>query len=133
IPYLLLSLPAGVIVDRMDRRATMIACDLGRACALRLAALALALGSASIELLYVVAVVVGSLSVFFTVAYTSYLAVILPADHLVAGNQRLELSDSGARIIGPGIGGTLVELAGGAGEGLTNAGPHAVSAATERG
>jgi len=128
IPYLLLSLPAGVIVDRMDRRATMIACDLGRACALVLAAFALALGSASIELLYVVAVVVGSLSVFFTVAYTSYLAVILPADRLVAGNQRLELSDSGARIIGPGIGGTLVELAGGAVAILLDAASYLVSA-----
>src|SRR5438034_10833793 len=55
IPYLVLSLPAGVIVDRFDHRATMIACDLGRAVALGVAAIALALGSASIGLLYVVA------------------------------------------------------------------------------
>ena len=39
-------------------------------------------------------------------------AVILPADQLVAGNQRLELSDSGARIVGASIGGTLVALKG---------------------
>jgi MFS family permease len=114
VPYLILSLPAGVIVDRMDRRVIMIACDIGRALALAVAAIALAIGSASIGLLYVVAVVVGSLSVFFTVAYTSYLAVIVPPDRLVSGNQRLELSESGARIAGPSIGGTLLELAGGA-------------------
>jgi MFS family permease len=128
VPYLVLSLPAGVIVDRIDHRATMIACDLGRAVALGVAAIALAVGSASIELLYVVAVVVGSLSVFFTVACSSYLAVILPADRLVAGNQRLELSDSGARIAGPTIGGTLVQFAGGAAAVLLDAGAYLLSA-----
>jgi MFS family permease len=128
IPYLLLSLPAGVIVDRIDHRATMIACDLGRAVALFVAAIALALGSASIELLYVVAFVVGSLSVFFTVACSSYLAIILPADRLVAGNQRLELSDSGARIAGPTIGGTLVAVAGGALAVVLDAASYLVSA-----
>ena len=128
VPYLVLSLPAGVIVDRIDHRATMIACDLGRAVALGVAAIALALGSASIELLYLVAVVVGSLSVFFTVACSSYLAVILPADRLVSGNQRLELSDSGARIAGPTIGGTLVQVAGGAAAVLLDAASYLISA-----
>jgi MFS family permease len=128
IPYLVLSLPAGVIVDRFDHRATMIACDIGRAVALGVAAIALALGSASIGLLYVVAIVVGSLSVFFTVACSSYLAVILPADRLVAGNQRLELSDSGARIAGPSIGGALVEFAGGAVAVVLDAASYVVSA-----
>ena len=128
IPYLVLSLPAGVIVDRMDRRATMIACDLGRAVALAVAGIALALGAASMGLLYVVAFAVGSMSVFFTVAYASYLAVILPADQLVAGNQRLELSDSGARIVGASIGGTLVALVGGAVAILIDAASYTVSA-----
>jgi Na+/melibiose symporter-like transporter len=72
------------------------------------------LGVLSIGLLCVVALVVGSLSVFFTVAYTSYLAAILPAERLVAGNQRLELSESAARVAGPSVGGALLELAGGA-------------------
>jgi MFS family permease len=128
IPYLVLSLPAGVIVDRMDRRAIMIACDVGRAVALGIAAVALALGTASIGLLYVVAVVVGSLSVFFTVAYTSYLASILSADRLVTGNQRLEISESGARIAGPSIAGALVELAGGAVAIFIDAASYVVSA-----
>ncbi|HTG40242.1 MAG TPA: MFS transporter, partial [Methylomirabilota bacterium] len=69
-----------------------------------------------------------SLSVFFTVACSSYLAVILPADRLVAGNQRLELSDSGARIAGPTIGGTLVEFAGGAAAVLLDAASYLISA-----
>jgi MFS family permease len=114
VPYLLLSLPAGAVVDRLDHRATMIACDVGRALALLVTTAAMVLGVLSIGLLYVVALVVGSMSVFFTVAYTSYLAGILPAERLIAGNQRLELSESGARVAGPSIGGALLQFAGGA-------------------
>jgi MFS family permease len=114
LPYLLLSLPAGVFVDRTDRRRTMIVCDLARAVALLGTGLALFAGVASIPFLCVVAVVVGSLSVFFSVAFTSYVATILSADRLVAGNQRLELSESAAQVVGPTIGGTIIQLLGGA-------------------
>jgi MFS family permease len=114
VPYLVLSLPAGALVDRVDHRTTMIACDIGRAVALLATMAAMLAGVLSIGLLCVVALVVGSLSVFFTVAYTSYLAAILPADGLVAGNQRLEISESAARVAGPSIGGALLQLAGGA-------------------
>jgi MFS family permease len=114
LPYLVLALPAGVFVDRADRRWTMIACDLGRAVVLLGTALAIATGVVSIGLLCVVALIVGSLSVFFSVAYSTYVPSILEADELVAGNQRLELSDSAAQVIGPSIGGTLLQLAGGA-------------------
>lgn len=114
VPYLLLSLPAGAVVDRVDHRSTMIACDLGRAAALLATTAAMFLGVLSIGLLCLVGLVVGSLSVFFTVASTSYLAAILPPERLVAGNQRLELSESGARVAGPGIGGAILEFAGGA-------------------
>jgi MFS family permease len=114
LPYLVLSLPAGVFVDRADRRRTMIACDIGRAVALLATGLAIVAGVVSIALLCVVALIVGSLSVFFSVAFTSYVATILTADRLVAGNQRLELSESAAQVIGPTIGGTIIQLLGGA-------------------
>jgi MFS family permease len=114
LPYLVLSLPAGVVVDRVDHRATMIACDVGRAVTLFLAAAAIPLGILSIGLLYTIALAVGALSVFFNVACTSYLAAILPTERLVAGNQRLEVSDSGARVVGPSIGGAVLSAAGAA-------------------
>ena len=114
VPYLVLSLPAGVVVDRADRRLTMILCDLGRAAVLLATTAAIVAGVLTVQLLCVVALVVGSLSVFFSVAYSTYVATILEADQLVAGNQRLELSDSAAQVVGPSIGGTLLQLAGGA-------------------
>jgi len=112
VPYLLLSLPAGVVVDRVDHRKTMIACDVGRAIALSAAAAAIPLGLLSIGLLYVVALIVGSMSVFFSVACASYLTAILPTERLVAGNQWLEISDSGARVAGPSVGGAILAAAG---------------------
>jgi len=114
LPYLLLSLPAGVFVDRTDRRRVMVVCDVARAIALAVTAGAIATGSLSIGLLCIVALTVGSFSVFFSVAYTSYVATILTSDRLVAGNQRLEVSESGAAVVGPSIGGTVLQLAGGA-------------------
>jgi MFS family permease len=114
LPYLVLALPAGVFIDRADRRWTMIACDLGRAVVLVATALAIATGVVSIGLLCVVALVVGSLSVFFSVAYSTYVPSIVEADELVAGNQRLELSDSAAQVVGPSVGGMVLQLAGGA-------------------
>ena len=114
LPYLVLALPAGVFVDRTDRRRTMIATDIGRAVALLLTAVTILAGTISLAILCLVALVVGSLSVFFSVAYTSYVATLLEADRLVAGNQRLELSDSAAQVVGPTIGGMILAVFGGA-------------------
>ena len=92
----------------------MIATDIGRAVALLLTAVTILAGTISIAILCLVALVVGSLSVFFSVAYTSYVATLLEADRLVAGNQRLELSDSAAQVVGPTIGGMILAVFGGA-------------------
>lgn len=43
-PYLLLSLPAGALIDRWNRKAVMIVCDAGRALALGSIPVALFLG-----------------------------------------------------------------------------------------
>ncbi|MDP9481945.1 MAG: MFS transporter [Chloroflexota bacterium] len=128
LPYLVLALPAGVFIDRADRRVTMIVCDLGRAVVLLGTGLAIATGIVSIGLLCAVALVVGSLSVFFSVAYSTYVPSILAADQLVAGNQRLELSDSAAQVVGPSVGGMVLHLAGGAVTAALDAVSYLVSA-----
>jgi MFS family permease len=109
-PFLLLSLFAGVWVDRMHRRPILIVADIGRALALGSIPLAAALHALQMEQLYIVALVVGVLTVFFDVAYQSYLPVLVRRDHLVEGNSKLEVSRSVAQIAGPGIAGALVQL-----------------------
>src|SRR5215470_6735296 len=63
VPYLLLSLPAGVLVDRWDRKRLMLLCDTGRAIALASIPIAMALGRLTVAQVYAVSLVEGSLFV----------------------------------------------------------------------
>ncbi|MDP9375417.1 MAG: MFS transporter [Chloroflexota bacterium] len=110
LPFMLVSLPAGVWVDRRRRRPILIGADLGRALTLLLIPMAFALGALSIWLLYLVAFALGILTVFFDIAYRSYLPAVVERDHLIAGNAALEVSGSAARIAGPGFAGALIAL-----------------------
>jgi MFS family permease len=108
LPFLLIGLPAGVWVDRLRRRPVMIAGDLGRAIALATIPVAFVLGALTVVQLYVVGFTVGVLTVFFDVAYQSYLPSIVARDQLQEGNAKLEISRAGAAVIGPGLAGVLV-------------------------
>jgi MFS family permease len=110
LPFVLLSLPAGVWVDRLRRRPLMIAADWGRAVALGSIPIAYGFGALSLAQLYVVGFATGCLTVFFDVAYQSYLPVLVSREQLVEGNSKLEVSRSVAQIAGPGVAGALVQL-----------------------
>jgi MFS family permease len=108
LPFLLFALPAGAWVDRIARRPVLIVADAGRALALGSIPLAAAFGHTTIWQLYAVGFVAGTLTVFFDVAYQSYLPSLVGSEHVVEGNSKLEVSRSGAQIAGPGLAGLLV-------------------------
>jgi MFS family permease len=108
LPFILLSLPAGVWVDRLRRRPILIAGDLVRAAALASIPIAFALDALTIWQLYVVGFINGCATVFFDVAYQSYLPALVDRDQIVDGNSKLETSRSAAQITGPGIAGVLI-------------------------
>jgi MFS family permease len=108
LPFLLFALPAGAWVDRLARRPILVAADAGRALALGSVPLAAVLGHVTIWQLYAVGFATGTLTVFFDVAYQSYLPSLVAREQLVEGNSKLELSRSGAQIAGPGLAGLLV-------------------------
>jgi MFS family permease len=110
LPFLLVGLPAGVWVDRLSRRRILIVADVGRAITLGSIPIAYELGVLHILQLYVVAFVTGILTVFFEVAYQSYVPSLVERDQLVDGNGKLEISRSGAQLAGPGIAGPLIQL-----------------------
>ena len=112
LPFILLTLPAGAWVDRLRRRPILIIGDFGRGLALASIPVAFLLGVMTIYQLYVVAFVVGCLTVFFDVAYQSYLPSLVERDQLVEGNGKLEVSRSGVQIAGPGVSGYLIGLVG---------------------
>ncbi len=108
-PFVLVSLPAGVWVDRLSRRPILIAGDLGRAVLLVTIPAAYLLDLLTIWQLYAVGFGVGICTVFFDVAYQSYLPSLVARDQLVEGNSKLEISRSGSQIGGPGISGLLIQ------------------------
>src|SRR5512146_485621 len=65
LAYVLFVLPAGVLVDRLNRKRVMVVCDGGRALALGSVFLALALGHLTVAQLYVVGFVEVMLEAFF--------------------------------------------------------------------
>jgi MFS family permease len=108
LPFLLFTLPAGVWVDRLPRRRILVVADLGRAVVLAAVPLAAAGHLLAIWQLYVVGFAAGTLTVFFDVAYQAILPELVERDRLQEGNSRLEISRSGAQVLGPGLGGYLV-------------------------
>ncbi|MFD9701597.1 MFS transporter [Lentzea sp. NPDC059081] len=77
LPFVLLQLPAGAYVDRLDRRAVMLTCDLGRAVAAGSVAVALVLGEVRFAHLVVVAAVDATLAVPFQLAESAALRRIV--------------------------------------------------------
>jgi MFS family permease len=77
LPFILISLPAGVWVDRLPRRPILIIGDIGRGVALLSIPIAFTFNSLTIWQLYVVGFINGCLTVFFDVAYQAYLPALV--------------------------------------------------------
>lgn len=110
LPFLLFGLLAGVWVDRMRRRPILIAADFGRAILLFLVPALALLHALNIVALATIAFLVGVLTVFFEVAYQSFLPALVGRTHLIDGNAKLETTRSAAQVAGPGVAGVLVQL-----------------------
>jgi predicted MFS family arabinose efflux permease len=109
-----IALPVGVWVDRMSRRRILLVADGGRAVALSSIPIAAALGDLTLAQLYLVGAVNGVLTVFFSVAYPSFLPTVVDSADLVDGNSLLTGAEQVAHVAGPGAGGLLVQAVGAA-------------------
>ena len=110
VPLLLFSLFAGAWVDRRSTRKVMMMADGCRALALAGMAIASLLGKLDISTLLGVAFVIGTLSVFFDVAYQAGVVRLVERDLLARATSALEGTRSSAQTVGPAIGGVLVSL-----------------------
>jgi MFS transporter, DHA3 family, macrolide efflux protein len=105
LPQLLVGLPAGVLVDRWNRRRVMIGSDLARA-ALVLGFLAV--GTADrLWLLYALAFVQSAVGTFFNPARAALMAELLPSERLLPANSLLEMSRVVAGVAGVSAAGVL--------------------------
>jgi MFS family permease len=108
LPFIIFALPAGVWVDRLRRRPILIVGDAARAVLLGLLPVLWATGELEMWHLFVIQFVVGVFTVFFDVAYQSYLPSLVDRDQLVDGNAKLQLTVSTANVAGPGLSGALI-------------------------
>jgi MFS family permease len=108
LPFVLVSLPAGVWVDRLPRRPILVIGDLARAALLVSIPVAYAFDALTIWQLYAVGFLVGIATVFFDVAYQSYRPSLVGRNELVDGNSKLEISRSSAQLGGPGLAGLVI-------------------------
>lgn len=108
--FLLIGLPAGAWVDRWLKRRVMLFADLSRAVVLASVPILFFAGILSIWQLVVIGAIVGVASVFFDVAYQSYLPVLVEPAKLGEGNSKLETTGQLARIAGPALSGALLAV-----------------------
>ncbi|MGI8721783.1 MAG: MFS transporter [Geodermatophilaceae bacterium] len=112
LAFLVIGLPAGAWVDRWRRKRVLVVNDLVRALALGSLPLAYAFDVLTLWQLFAVALVTGIATVFFDVAYQSYLPSIVDKSQIVEGNSKLAISQSVAQVAGPGAAGLLIKVLG---------------------
>jgi MFS family permease len=112
LPWLLLALPAGALVDRWDRKRVLWGADFARAALVALLALVVAGGLASVPLLGAAAFLLGSAETLFANAAQATVAVVVPHSQLEHANGRLYAGELGAGVfVGPPLGGVLFAIA----------------------
>ncbi|MEV6154754.1 MFS transporter [Nonomuraea sp. NPDC052129] len=111
LPYLLAQLPAGVLVDRLDRRAVMVFCDVGRFLALGSIVVALTAGRPPLAQLVVVAFVEGVLTVGHQLAEQAAIRHVVSQEQLPEALSANEARIRGALLLGQPVGGALFGFA----------------------
>jgi predicted MFS family arabinose efflux permease len=114
LPFLLMSIPAGVLADRVSRARLMAAAETLRFSSLLCVMTLLAFGLLTLPLL----ALLGFIGACGTVAYGVGAPALVPAlvqpQALPVANGRIELARTTAFVAGPALGGTLVGWVGGA-------------------
>jgi len=114
LPFLLLSIPAGVLADRMSRRRLMAGAEAVRAASLLAILMLAVLGMLTLPLLALLGFIGAAGTVAYSVGAPSLVPALVPRATLAAANGRLELARSTAFAAGPALGGVLVGWVGAA-------------------
>ncbi|GIH75722.1 MFS transporter [Planobispora longispora] len=126
--FLLIGLPAGVWLDRRRRRPVLIGTDIVRALTLGAVVAVATAGRLTFAVLIAAAAVMSLMRVVFEIGYQTYLPSIVRSEDLIQGNATVETVRACGQIIGPGLGGWLVQLVGAANALLADAASFLLSA-----
>jgi MFS family permease len=111
-PFALLSLPAGVILDRVRKLPVYVIGELSIALGVATVPVAWWLQLLSIHWLYVVAFIIGAVNTIAGTAAQIVLTQIVPRERLVEAHAKNALANSVAEVTGPGAAGALIKLSG---------------------
>jgi MFS family permease len=89
LPWVLFGLPAGVLVDRHDRRAILILVNLARAAVVGVLAATILTGTVNVAVVLAAMFLLGTAETFADITAGTLLPMIVPADHLGVANARL--------------------------------------------
>ncbi|MDO8418820.1 MAG: MFS transporter [Rubrivivax sp.] len=112
LPFLLLSLPSGVWLDRVRKLPVYVVGESGAALAAASVPLAWWLGWLSMHWLYVVGFLLGTVHTVAGTAAQIVLMQVVPRGRLVEAHAKNALASSGAEVAGPGLAGALIKLVG---------------------
>jgi MFS family permease len=112
LPYLLFGLVAGILIDRMRRRPLLIATDLVRAALLATIPFAAWIGAFSLTHLLVAVFLVTACTLIFDAAHQTYVPTLIEKHWLLDANAKQESTAAASEIVGPPIGGVLVQALG---------------------
>lgn len=112
LPWLILTLPAGVYSTRLPPRVVLLLADLMRAAIVTLVPVLSVTGHLALWHLYLSNVLVSCATVFYEIVYLSMPPRMLPKDKLVYGNIRLQIARAVSLAFGPTLAGFTVQLAG---------------------
>ena len=121
IAYPILGLFTGVLMDRIRRRPAMLMVDATRLLIYASLPVTAAFGVLTLTQLFVVGAIAGICTVLFEVAYQSFLPSLVAAGDLAGANTRLETSAAVARLVGPSLGGMMLQVSGAVGALIVNA------------
>ena len=110
LPFALVSLHAGVLLDRVRKLPVAIALDIWRGVALMAIPVAAWFGVLSIEILFVVGFLCGVTNVVGGAAYQVLLAQMAGRKRLVEVNAKISLGEQSSALVGPGIAGVLINV-----------------------
>src|SRR5947208_4816605 len=107
LPWVLFGLPAGVVVDRFNRKHVMIVADVVRAGALASLGLSALAGTLSFAQVPIVAFVEGAMYVFFNIAEIGAVRSVVPNAQLQRAFATEQARLNGVYLAGPPLGGFL--------------------------
>jgi predicted MFS family arabinose efflux permease len=109
-PFVLLSLPVGAMIDRWDRRRVMLWCDAGRGLTVASLPLAMLWGPPTLAHIMAVAVVEGTLMVFYNLAEVAALPRVVARPQLPQASALNQAGYAAAGIAGPALGTALYQV-----------------------